>query len=199
MLTHTVNNLDAVLITHAHRDHTAGLDELRAYNFKTGNSFPVYLDNLASSIIRRQFDYIFSGSKYPGIPKLELHEIDENTPFKIKNLLIQPIRVMHAEMPVLGFRIGSFAYITDAKTISDTEIKKLSNCNTLVLNALRKEPHISHLTLDEALLMIKKLQPKTRYLTHASHQLGLFEDISGELPENAFLAYDGLKIDINHL
>ena len=187
--------LDACLITHAHKDHVGGLDEVRALNVFSQKPFDMYLDTTTIATIKKQYDYIFDAKDYPGIPKINLHEID-NSLFYIDEIAIQPIRVMHYHLPVLGFRIGDFTYITDANYISEEEKEKIKGSKVLVLNALRKEAHISHFTLAEALQIIEETQPKIAYLTHISHQMGLHEKVENELPNNVHLAYDELVIDI---
>jgi phosphoribosyl 1,2-cyclic phosphate phosphodiesterase len=195
MLKNKVSRLDAVLFTHEHKDHVAGLDDVRAFNFIMKQHMDVYLTDAVEAAIRREFSYIFSDFKYPGIPLLNLHRI-ENQPFELFGETIQPIQVMHYQMPVLGFRIDDFAYITDANSISETELQKLKGVKFLVLNALRREPHISHFTLNEAIDLIEKVAPEKAFLTHLSHQMGLHEKVSIELPSNVEIAYDGLTISL---
>lgn len=195
MLKNRVDRLDAVLFTHEHKDHVAGLDDVRAFNFIMKQHMDVYLTDAVENAIRREFSYIFSDFKYPGIPLLNLHRID-NQPFELFGETIQPIQVMHYQMPVLGFRIGYFAYITDANSISEAELQKLKGVKILVLNALRREPHISHFTLNEAIDLIEKVAPEKALLTHLSHQMGLHEKVSIELPANVEIAYDGLTITL---
>lgn len=187
--------LDACLVTHAHKDHVGGLDEVRALNVFSQKPFDIYLDKVAISTIKKQYDYIFDAKDYPGIPKINLHEITESN-FYIDDICIQPIRVMHYHLPVLGFRIGDLTYITDANFISEEEKEKIKGTKILVLNALRKEAHISHFTLSEALDIITEIQPETAYLTHISHHMGLHEKVEKELPPHVHIAYDELLIDI---
>ena len=193
MLRAGVKWLDAILFTHGHKDHTAGLDDVRAYNYVMQRPTDVYAEKRVEEVLRQEFSYIFSEVKYPGVPEINIHTIDE-TPFYIDNVQITPIRVMHMKLPILGFRIGSFAYITDANHISESEKSKLQGLDCLVLNGLRKEPHISHFTLYEALNMINELNPKRAYITHISHQLGLHRQVQADLPQNVFLAWDGEEI-----
>jgi phosphoribosyl 1,2-cyclic phosphate phosphodiesterase len=195
MLKNNVGRLDAVLFTHEHKDHVAGLDDVRAFNFIMKQHMDVYLTAAVEAAIRREFSYIFSDFKYPGIPLLNLHRI-ENQPFELFGETIQPIQVMHYQMPVLGFRIKDFAYITDANSISETELQKLKGVKILVLNALRREPHISHFTLNQAIDLIEEVAPEKAFLTHLSHQMGLHEQVSIELPANVEIAYDGLTISL---
>jgi phosphoribosyl 1,2-cyclic phosphate phosphodiesterase len=187
-----ISTLDAILFTHQHRDHIAGLDDVRSFNFKQKMAMPVYGNELVLDQIRREFHYVFE-NKYPGIPQLEIHQIDNN-PFQIKNLNITPIHVLHHKLPVFGFRIQDFTYITDANTIPEKEIDKIRGSKTLVINALQKDDHLSHFTLDEALKVIEEIQPEKAFLTHISHNMGLHDEVSKELPSNIFLAYDGLSI-----
>lgn len=193
MLREKIKRVDAVLYTHEHKDHLAGLDDIRAFNFMLGKHMDIYAGKYVEEAIRREFAYIFAEDKYPGIPLINLHTI-ENKPFQLFGKKIIPIEVSHYKLPVFGFRIDNFAYITDAKTISEKETEKLAGVHTLVINALRKEPHNSHFTLDEALFFINKVKPKQAYLTHLSHQMGLHSETEAELPEGVNIAYDGLKI-----
>lgn len=193
MLREKIKKLDAVVFTHEHKDHIAGLDEIKAFNFLNKMRMPVYATQRVEDALRREFAYIFADIKYPGIPEIDLFEFD-NEVFKINDIVLQPINVMHYKLPVKGFRVNDFAYITDANFITEAEKKKLKNLDVLVLNALRREPHISHFTFEEAIEMVKELKPKKAYFTHISHQLGLHEELNKELPENIELAIDGLQI-----
>ncbi len=193
MLREKVATLDAVLLTHEHKDHIAGLDEVRAFNFIQKKSMPVYASERVQHAIRREFAYIFDEPRYPGIPQIDLFTI-ENEKFEVEGIPVMPIEVMHHRLPVYGFRIGNFSYITDANYISETEKQKIKGSEILVLNALRHETHISHFTLNEAIALSEELQPRKTFLTHISHQLGLHAEVEKELPENIRLAYDGLKI-----
>jgi len=195
MLRERIEQLDAVLFTHAHKDHTAGLDDIRSFNFKQKKDMPIYGESMVIDQIKREFSYIFSEKKYPGVPQVETYVI-ENKPFDVFDEKIIPIRALHYKLPVLGFRIQDFTYITDAKTISEEELEKVSGTKILVINGLQKDPHISHFTLDEALEIIKKVAPEKAYITHISHKLGKHRDVSKELPENVYLAYDGLSIAV---
>lgn len=192
MLRAGLQKLDAILFTHQHRDHTAGLDDVRSFNQKYNAAMPIYGNKMVIDQIKRDFHYVFE-SNYPGIPQLEIHQI-ENSPFRIGNVKITPIEVMHHKLLVLGFRIGDLTYITDANSIAEKEIEKVYGSKILVLNALQINEHVSHFTLEEALEVIAKVNPERAYLTHMSHNLGLHDQISIELPTNVYLAYDGLSV-----
>lgn len=194
MLRAGVKHLDAILFTHEHKDHVAGLDDVRAFNYKQQAEIDVYAHKRVQNALKNEFHYIFSEAKYPGIPRLELHEIKDNETFYVSGIHIIPILVMHFQLPVYGFRIGDFSYITDAKTISEPERDKIRGSKVLVINALQKENHISHLTFDEALLLAKEIGAEKTYLTHISHRLGTHKEISEELPDGVYLAYDGLEL-----
>lgn len=194
MLKFQVKSLEAVLFTHEHKDHMAGLDDVRAFNFLEKRDMDIYCSKAVEVALRREYHYAFSDDKYPGIPQLNIINI-ENKPFKVSgDIPIVPVEVMHYFMPVFGFRVGDFAYITDAKTIAPEEVVKLKGVKVLIVNALRKEPHISHFNLEEALAFINEVKPEKAYLTHISHMFGTHEEIEQELPENVFAAYDGLKL-----
>lgn len=195
MLREKVTNVDAVLFTHEHKDHIAGFDDIRAFNFIHKKKMDVYASSRVQEAIRREFAYIFSDFKYPGIPEINLFLL-ENTPTLIHDVLVTPIEVMHYKMPVFGFRINNFTYITDANAISDEEKEKIKGSDVLVLNALRRENHISHFTLKQAIELVEELKPKKAYFTHISHQLGLHDEVQLELPPNMELAYDGLKLEL---
>jgi len=194
MLRADITQLDAILFTHGHKDHTAGLDDVRAYNYVMQRPMDIYAEELVQKDLRREFSYIFAENKYPGVPELNMHTINE-TPFFIDHIKVTPIRAMHMNLPVLGFRIGSMAYLTDANYISESEKEKLHGLDCFVVNGLRQETHISHFSLNEALSLIGDLKPKRAYITHISHQMGLHRQVQAGLPKNVFLAYDGLKVD----
>jgi phosphoribosyl 1,2-cyclic phosphate phosphodiesterase len=195
MLRTKTRHLDAVLYTHPHKDHLAGLDDIRAFNFFTKKPMDIYANSLTEEAVRRDFYYAFSDTKYPGVPELNLNTIDE-TPFVIGDIPIQPILVYHHKMPVYGFRFGNFTYITDANRIEPEQVNKIVGSKILVLNALRKEPHISHFTLDQAVQLAKDLAIPEVYFTHISHQLGLNDTINLELPPHIKLAFDGQELNL---
>lgn len=196
MLRAKVSTLDAVLFTHGHKDHVAGLDDVRAYNYWQNSGLDLYADENTKEILHREFQYAFSGVPYPGIPVLNIIPLT-GEPFDVGDIHIQPIKVMHYKLSVYGFRVGNFTYITDANYISPEEIEKIKGSDILVLNALRHEPHISHFTLEEAIALAKEIGAKQTYFTHASHQLGLHATLNEALPEGMYMAYDGLQIEIN--
>jgi phosphoribosyl 1,2-cyclic phosphate phosphodiesterase len=195
MLRAGVKHLDAIVFTHEHKDHIAGMDDIRAFNYKQMGPVDVYADARVQKALVREFPYIFDGTGYPGIPQINLHPIDLQ-PFDIGSLKFTPIQVLHYKLPVLGFRINDFTYITDAKTISATEREKIKGTKILVINALQKQSHISHFTFDEAIAFAQDIGAEKTYLTHISHRLGKHHDVSQELPANIELAYDGLKLTI---
>ena len=193
MLRENVQKLDAVIFTHPHKDHVAGLDDIKAYNFFQHTPMDVYANKLTQTALNREFPYIFTEDKYPGIPSIQLHTIDLES-FMVGDIPVTPILVYHLKMPVLGFRFGKFTYITDANRIEQQEKDKITGSDTLVVNALRKNAHISHFTLQEAIDLAEELKIPHAYFTHISHQLGKHEEVSAEMPSNIHLAYDGLKL-----
>ncbi len=195
MLRERIKTLDALLFTHEHKDHTAGLDDIRAFNFFQGKAMPVYGRPTVLEQLKREFAYVFSGPQYPGIPQVELQPID-NAPFVVEGIEVIPVEVMHYRLPVYGFRIGDFSYITDANAIAEGELEKIKGSRVIVLNALRREPHISHFTLDQAVELLRELQPEKGFLTHISHQMGRHAEVDKLLPPNVHLAFDGLKIEL---
>lgn len=194
VLRERIKKLDALIFTHEHKDHTAGMDDIRAYNFSQHKDMPVYAEDRVLQQLQKEFSYIFSGINYPGIPRVQLHPITEE-PFEVEGVKFTPIRVHHYKLPVLGFRVGNFTYITDANFISEEEKEKIKGSDVVVLNALRREPHISHFSLSEAVKILEELQPKQAYLTHISHLLGFHQEVEKELPEFIKLAYDGLIVN----
>lgn len=196
MLNNQVKSLRAVIYTHEHKDHLAGLDDVRSFNYVENRNMEIYCTSLVFEALKREYNYVFNGDNYPGVPQVNVNLIDNKAFQLIDGPLITPIEVMHYKMPVFGYRIGDFAYITDAKTISASEIEKLKNTKILIVNALRLEPHISHFNLDEALALIEIVKPEKAYLTHISHLFGTHEEIKKMLPENVFPAYDGLEITL---
>jgi phosphoribosyl 1,2-cyclic phosphate phosphodiesterase len=193
MLRNKVSDLNAVLLTHSHKDHIAGLDDIRSFNFIHSKNMPLYADARTLARIRVEFDYAFS-TEYPYGPQLIMNELD-GQPFSVGPVAVQPIRVLHGGMGVYGFRIGNMAYITDANEIPDASMALLQGLDVLVLNALRHKAHYSHFTLSEALQVVEELKPKRAYFTHISHQLGLHADIERDLPPHIRLAYDGLVVE----
>ncbi len=196
MLREKVQDIDGVLYTHEHKDHIAGMDDVRPFCFKHSKEIEIYAHKRVLKALSREFHYVFDEHfYYPGIPRISANEIT-NSPFLINEELITPIEGLHYKLPVFGYRIGDFTYITDMNFISEEEIDKIKGTKVLVLNALQKTPHVSHFTLEEAIEMVKKINPKKAYFTHMSHTMGLHNKVSKELPEGIEFAYDGLKITI---
>lgn len=196
MLTSNCKKVDGILFTHEHADHTAGLDDIRPFNFRQGE-MPIYAHKRVIDNLKRRFDYVFETiNKYPGAPSVKTIEVVNNEPFFIGNKTVIPVNVMHGNLQVFGYRIDDFAYLTDVKTIAESEVEKLKNLKVLVVNALREEPHNTHFNLQEALDFITLVQPEKAYLTHISHILGFHNEVQKKLPENVFLAYDTLEITI---
>lgn len=195
MLREKVDRIDAIVITHAHKDHVAGLDEIRAFNFFQHKAIDIYATTEVQEKIKIEFYYVFGEKKYPGIPEMNLITINES-PFTIGHLKFIPIKLMHLNMIVYGFRIGDFSYVTDVNYIAPEEMEKLKGTKILVLDALRKKKHISHFTLDEAIAVANEIHPQKTYFTHISHQLGLHREVEASLHPNMHLAFDGLKLSV---
>lgn len=195
MLRAGVENISAILFTHEHKDHTAGLDDIRAFNWVNKTAVNIYAEKRVQESLKKEYSYVFAEFKYPGIPQMNLIEVNNN-PFRINGTTIQPIRAMHLKLPVYGYRIGDLVYITDTNYISPEEKEKIKGAKILIVNALRKEKHISHYNLEEAIELVDELKPEKAYFTHISHQMGFHEDVQSELPENVFLAYDELTVEV---
>lgn len=195
MLRANVKHLDAIVFTHEHKDHVAGMDDIRAFNYKQHGPVDIYADTRVQTALRREFPYIFDDKGYPGIPQINLKTITL-APFDIGKVHFIPVEIMHYKLPVKGYRVEDFTYITDAKTVSEVEKEKIRGSKVLVINALQKEKHISHFTLDEAIVFAKDIGAEKTYLTHISHRLGKHGDISNELPAGIELAYDGLRLQL---
>ena len=195
MLRAGVDDLDAILFTHEHKDHIAGLDDIRPYNYIRKKRIDIYATARVQDALKREFQYIFSETKYHGLPQINLHTVTDQK-FSVGHTEVTPIEVLHAQLPVIGYRLGDFTYITDAKTISEASLAKMRGTKILVLNALQRESHVSHFTLAEAIAMAQIIGAETTYLTHISHNLGLHAEVAEELPANIKLAFDGLSFSI---
>lgn len=195
MLRERISSLDAILFTHEHKDHTAGLDDVRAYNFYQQRDMPVFAREQVLQQLKQEFAYAFTEKKYPGIPQISLNTI-VNEPFLIEGVKVIPIEGIHYKLPVFGFRIGDFTYLTDLNYISEQELKKVKGTKVLVVGALQKQKHLSHFNLEEALDLIAVIHPEKAFLTHISHRMGLHREVEEELPANVKLAYDGLRISL---
>ncbi len=195
MLREGVRNLDGVVFTHPHKDHIAGMDDIRSFNFRQRKDMDIYANELTTKALQREFYYVFETVKYPGVPAVELHSINEDTPFEVAGIPFQPLPVLHYKMPVLGFRIGDLAYITDANFLPEKTWERLKGVRILILNALRRKKHLSHFTLDEALEIVAKLKPESAYFTHISHLMGSHAETTKDLPPHVHIAYDGLQLE----
>ncbi|WP_266367917.1 MBL fold metallo-hydrolase [Tellurirhabdus rosea] len=190
-----IKRLDAVVFTHEHKDHTAGLDDVRAYNFRQRRDMPLYGRGRVLEQIKREFSYAFEENKYPGVPSVRLHEVD-NEPFEVEGVRFIPIDVLHHRLPVFGFRVHDFTYLTDLNYISEEELEKVYGTRVLILDALQRQPHISHFTLEQAVALVERIRPEITYFTHISHKLGLHREVEKELPPYIRLGFDGLKIQL---
>lgn len=195
MLRENISAIDAILFTHGHKDHTGGLDDVRAFNYFLKKGVDIYAEERVKNVLMKDYDYAFNHKRYPGVPEIAMHTITTDE-FTINGVTIVPIRGWHYKLPILGFRIENICYLTDLNRLDDDQIEKIKGIEVLVVNALRHEPHISHFSLSEALSLIEKIEPKRAFLTHISHQLGRYCDIEPALPQNVHLAYDRLKINI---
>ena len=193
MLRAKVRHLDAILLTHEHNDHVIGLDDIRPFNFSSGHPMSVYAQERVAVDVEKRFAYIF-GDPIPGLPRIELRTINQDSLLQLNEQRIQSIGILHGKLPILGFRFGELCYLTDVKTIEPEELKKIIGTRYLVISALRHRPHKTHQTLEEALALIRKIQPEYSWITHISHEMGLAADVAPDLPPNVSLAYDGLEI-----
>lgn len=194
MLCHAVSHLEAILVTHAHRDHVAGIDDIRPFNYTQDRAMEMFMNAEAAHALRHDYHYIFETHLYPGLPEANLHIVD--APFEAAGETVVPIRAFHKDLPVLGFRIGPLGYVTDANHIDDAELEKMKGVRVLVVNALRQKKHFSHFCLSEALEIVRELGPERAFLTHASHEMGLHAQVQPTLPDGVFLAYDGLSVEV---
>lgn len=192
MLKENVRRLDAIILTHEHKDHIAGMDDVRAFNYKSQDAIDIYAEERVQKAVRKEYSYVFAECQYPGIPKMRLNLINDYG-FTVKGIHLTPLRVFHYRLPVYGFRIGNFAYVTDANYVPEETKEKLFGVKCFVINALRREKHISHFSLREAIDLVREISPRRAFITHISHQMGLHEEVSATLPPEIMLAYDGLS------
>lgn len=195
VLRERINRLDALLFTHEHKDHTAGMDDIRSFNFLQKKDMPIYAAPRVLAQLKQEYAYVFSERKYPGIPQVEIYELD-GSPFQVAGIQVIPIEVLHYKLPVFGFRIGDFTYITDAKVISEQSLDKIKGSKVVILNALQQTEHLSHFTLSEAIEMSEKIGAEHTYFTHLSHKMGKHQEVASQLPEHISIAFDGLKIEL---
>jgi len=197
MLRNDIREVDAILLTHEHNDHVIGLDDVRPFNFQSKRDMPIYATPGVAAEVEQRFAYAFSEIRYPGAPSLRFFEIDKDHPFEVEDLPILPIEVMHGNLPVLGFRVGDFTYLTDIKSISDIELGKVRGTKVLALGVLHHTPHYSHLCVEEALDLVQRIKPDQTWFIHISHHMGLYEEVTAQLPDGVDLAYDGLSVTVS--
>ena len=196
MLRENIQTLNAIVLTHEHNDHVIGLDDVRPFNFMQREAMTIYAKKEVGEELRKRFAYVFAEKKYPGAPQVHIRHINKNLPFEVEGIPFTPIEVLHGKLPVLGFRIKDFTYLTDIKTIAPEELEKVFGTKYLIISALHHKPHYSHLSLGEAISIIQKVNPKHAFITHISHRMGLYDSVSKILPSNISLAYDGMRIEL---
>ncbi len=196
MLRSDVRHLDAILLTHEHNDHVIGLDDVRPFNFRSQQDMPIYTTKSVMAEVQQRFAYAFSENPYPGAPSFRFFEIDPLQSLEVAGIPVQPITILHGKLPILGFRIGGFTYLTDIKSIDPAELEKIRGTQVLALGVLHHTPHHSHLSVEEALELVARIRPQQTYFIHVSHHMGRYEDVLSQLPPNVALAYDGLKVTV---